>query len=124
MDSAAPLPHPVVSREDWLAARIALKAEEKRVLREYDALAAQRRALPWVKVDKLYVFDTPSGPRTLSDLFAGRSQLIVQHFMFAPEWEEGCVGCSLGPTICTAFGRIWKTTTSSLPACRARPWPN
>ncbi|WP_031237298.1 DUF899 domain-containing protein [Asticcacaulis sp. AC460] len=94
MDSAAP--HPVVSREDWLAARIALKNEEKRVLREVDALAKKRAALPWVKVDKLYLFDTPSGPRTLSDLFAGRSQLIVQHFMFAPEWEEGCVGCSLG----------------------------
>lgn len=96
MDTASPLTPQVVSREDWLAARIALKAEEKRVLHEMDALAARRKQLPWVKVDKLYVFETADGPKTLSDLFEGRSQLLVQHFMYSPDWEEGCVGCSLG----------------------------
>lgn len=97
MDSAAPLATPrIASREDWLAARQALLVKEKELLRQMDALAAERRTLPWVKVDKLYVFDTPKGPRTLSDLFEGRSQLLIQHFMFGPEWEEGCVGCSFG----------------------------
>lgn len=100
MDSAAllsPAPPPtIVSREEWLTARTALLAKEKALLREMDALAAERRRLPWVKVDKLYVFDTPDGPRTLADLFEGRSQLLIQHFMFGPEWEEGCVGCSFG----------------------------
>ncbi len=97
MDSAAPIAAPkIASREDWLAARQALLVKEKDLLRQMDALAAERRTLPWVKVDKLYVFDTPDGPRSLSDLFEGRSQLIIQHFMFGPDWEEGCVGCSFG----------------------------
>ena len=96
MDSAArPTPN-AVSREDWLVARKDLLVKEKALLRQMDALAAERRTLPWVRVEKLYVFDTPSGPRALSDLFEGRSQLLIQHFMFGPEWEEGCVGCSFG----------------------------
>jgi predicted dithiol-disulfide oxidoreductase (DUF899 family) len=84
----------VVSREEWLAARTALLAREKEFTRLRDELTEQRRALPWVKVEKSYTFDGPNGKETLSDLFAGRSQLVVKHFMFGPDWSEGCVGCS------------------------------
>lgn len=87
--------HDVVSREQWIAARRALLVEEKAWTRERDRLSANRRALPWVKVEKDYVFQGVEGPVRLADLFDGRSQLIVQHFMFGPEWEEGCPGCSL-----------------------------
>jgi predicted dithiol-disulfide oxidoreductase (DUF899 family) len=86
--------HPVVSREAWLEARLALLAEEKALTRQRDRLSEHRRALPWVRVDKEYIFDTPAGPKTLGDLFAGRSQLIVYHFMWRREYGEGCVGCS------------------------------
>jgi len=85
----------VVSQAEWLAARKELLAKEKNFTRQRDALSAQRRELPWVKVDKEYVFDTSSGKETLSDLFGNRSQLIVYHFMFGPEWEQGCPSCSL-----------------------------
>jgi predicted dithiol-disulfide oxidoreductase (DUF899 family) len=84
----------VASREEWLAARKALLEREKAFTRERDALSAARRELPWVKVDKAYVFDGPDGKETLADLFDGRSQLIVYHFMFGPEWEQGCPSCS------------------------------
>lgn len=86
--------HPVVSREQWLAARRKLLAQEKELTRQRDALCATRRELPWVKVEKNYVFEGPDGPVTLADLFDGRSQLIVYHFMFGPGWKEGCPGCS------------------------------
>jgi predicted dithiol-disulfide oxidoreductase (DUF899 family) len=86
--------HQVVSRDEWLAARTAFLEKEKEMTRLRDALAEERRALPWVKVDKAYVFDTPRGKRWLSELFEGRSQLIVKHFMLAPGQLEGCVGCS------------------------------
>ncbi len=86
--------HKIVSREDWIAARKDYLAKEKEFTRARDALSAQRRQLPWVKVDKEYVFEGPDGQETLSDLFAGRSQLIVYHFMFGPDWEEGCPSCS------------------------------
>jgi predicted dithiol-disulfide oxidoreductase (DUF899 family) len=87
--------HPnVVSEEQWLAARRELLREEKEFTRLRDQLAARRRALPWVKIDKAYVFISPSGPVTLADLFQGRSQLVVQHFMMGPGWEEGCKSCS------------------------------
>jgi predicted dithiol-disulfide oxidoreductase (DUF899 family) len=85
----------VVSQDEWVAARKVLLAKEKALTRESDALAAERRQLPWVKVEKKYVFDTPSGKKTLAELFEGRSQLLVYHFMFAPEWEEGCPSCSI-----------------------------
>ena len=88
--------HKTVSREEWITARRALLEKEKAHLRAHDELARQRRELPWVKVDKTYVFEGPNGRETLSDLFEGRSQLIVKHFMFGPDWEEGCVGCSFG----------------------------
>jgi predicted dithiol-disulfide oxidoreductase (DUF899 family) len=84
----------IVSREEWLAARKALLAKEKELTRRRDELAKERRALPWVKVEKNYVFDSPSGKKTLADLFEGRSQLIIYHFMFGPEWNEGCPSCS------------------------------
>jgi predicted dithiol-disulfide oxidoreductase (DUF899 family) len=86
--------HRIVSRDEWLAARKALLAKEKEQTRLRDKLAEERRALPWVKVEKTYVFDTPHGKRTLADLFEGRSQLLVKHFMLAPGQLEGCVGCS------------------------------
>jgi predicted dithiol-disulfide oxidoreductase (DUF899 family) len=87
--------HPnVVSPAEWVAARRALLIKEKDLTRQRDALDRQRRELPWVTVDKEYLFDCPRGRVTLSDLFGGRSQLIVQHFMFGPGWKEGCVGCS------------------------------
>jgi predicted dithiol-disulfide oxidoreductase (DUF899 family) len=87
--------HEVVSQEQWVAARRALLAEEKAWTRERDRLSEKRRALPWVKVEKNYVFDGAEGKVTLAELFDGRSQLIVKHFMFGPDWEEGCPGCSL-----------------------------
>lgn len=89
-------PHQIASREEWLDARKALLREEKEFTRLRDRLSAARRALPWVKVEKTYVFDTPEGRQTLAELFAGRSQLVIQHFMLGPDWKEGCVGCSFG----------------------------
>jgi predicted dithiol-disulfide oxidoreductase (DUF899 family) len=86
--------HKVLSREKWLAARKALLVKEKAFTRLRDRLSRQRRALPWVKVDKNYVFEGPTGRETLSDLFDDRSQLIVYHFMFAPDWDAGCKHCS------------------------------
>jgi len=88
--------HKVVSRDEWLTARQELLTEEKEYTRQRDRLSAARRALPWVKVEKRYVFDTPAGKKTLAELFDGRSQLVVDHFMLGPGWGEGCVGCSFG----------------------------
>ena len=87
-------PHKIVSRQEWTEARKAFLAKEKEFTRARDRLSAERRALPWVKVDKAYVFDTPDGKKTLAELFDGRSQLIVYHFMLGPDWEEGCPSCS------------------------------
>jgi predicted dithiol-disulfide oxidoreductase (DUF899 family) len=84
----------VVSRDEWLAARKQLLIKEKELTRLRDQINADRHALPWVKVEKPYVFDGPNGRQTLADLFDGRSQLIIKHFMLGPEWEDGCVGCS------------------------------
>ncbi|HYL22195.1 MAG TPA: thioredoxin family protein [Gemmatimonadales bacterium] len=86
--------HPVVSRKEWLAARTALLAKEKDFTRRRDELSRERRALPWVQVDKPYVFEGPSGRETLAQLFGNRSQLVVYHFMFNPESDEGCKHCS------------------------------
>jgi len=84
----------VVSRDEWLAARKQLLAKEKAFTRLRDELSGQRRALPWVKVDKEYAFDGPNGRETLADLFEGRSQLAIYHFMYGPDWKEGCPSCS------------------------------
>ena len=86
--------HQVVSREEWLSARQELLRKEKEFTRLRDQLSAQRRALPWVKIEKEYVFDGPHGKVTLAELFDGRSQLVIKHFMLGPDWTEGCVGCS------------------------------
>jgi predicted dithiol-disulfide oxidoreductase (DUF899 family) len=86
--------NPVVSRDEWLTARKQLLTREKEYTRLRDTLSAERRGLPWVRVEKPYVFDGPQGKETLADLFGGHSQLIVKHFMFGPGWAEGCVGCS------------------------------
>ena len=86
--------HRVVSGEQWLTERQALLAKEKEFTRLRDELNRQRRELPWVKVDRPYSFDGPRGSEKLADLFQGRSQLVVYHFMFAPEWEAGCKHCS------------------------------
>ncbi|MGC2183115.1 MAG: thioredoxin family protein [Terriglobales bacterium] len=84
----------VVSQADWLAARKELLAKEKEFTRLRDQLSRQRREMPWEKVEKRYTFDSPKGKETLSDLFGGKSQLIVYHFMFGPGWKEGCPSCS------------------------------
>src|SRR5262245_25247619 len=84
----------IASREEWTAARKQLLAKEKELTRLRDQVSQERRELPWVKVEKNYFFEGSDGKETLADLFGGRSQLVVKHFMFGPEWEEGCVGCS------------------------------
>lgn len=86
--------HKVVSKEAWLDARLQLLDQEKQFNRLRDQLSAQRRALPWVRVDKQYAFEGPDGKSSLAELFDGRSQLIVYHFMYDPEWESGCKSCS------------------------------
>src|SRR4029077_524551 len=86
--------HEIVSPEEWLVARKDLLGNEKQLTRLRDKLAAERRALPWVKIDKEYVFDAPEGKVALADLFAGRRQLVIYHFMFGPDWQEGCPSCS------------------------------
>ena len=87
-------PHKVVSHNQWIAARKAYLAEEKAFTRARDALARKRRELPWEKVEKNYAFDTPQGKQSLADLFGGKNQLIVYHFMLGPGWEAGCPSCS------------------------------
>src|SRR6266487_403721 len=86
--------HPIVSRDEWLAARRQLLNKEKELTHLTDKVNTERRELPWVKIDKSYIFDGPEGKETLADLFNGRSQLIIKHFMLGPGWQEGCVGCS------------------------------
>lgn len=86
--------HKVVPQKQWLAARKKLLAEEKKFTKLRDKLNQKRRDLPWVKVEKEYVFEGPDGKETLSDLFGGKSQLVIYHFMFGPDWDEGCSHCS------------------------------
>lgn len=86
--------HQVVSREEWIKARKRHLRNEKALTRMRDIVSAERRALPWVKVDKTYVFDTAEGKKTLAQLFGGNSQLIIQHFMWREDLGQGCVGCS------------------------------
>lgn len=86
--------HATVSRDQWITHRLALLAREKELTHLRDQIARERRALPWVRVEKDYVFEGPQGRRTLAGLFEGRRQLLVQHFMFGPGWEQGCPSCS------------------------------
>jgi len=89
---------PVVSREEWVAARKALLVKEKAFTRERDALNAERRMLPMVEIEKDYVFDGSDGKVRLIDMFDGRRQLILVHFMFDPSWDDGCPSCTAAPT--------------------------
>src|SRR5215831_20582261 len=86
--------HKIGTREEWLAARLELLAAEKELTRRSDEVARQRQELPWVRIDKDYRFDTDQGPASLADLFQGRSQLLVYHFMFGPDYTAGCPSCS------------------------------
>src|SRR3954451_21334920 len=88
--------HQIVSSAEWLAARKELLRKEKEFTRQRDQISELRRELPWVNVEKNYVFEGPAGTETLADLFGSKSQLIVYHFMFGPGWEEGCPSCSFG----------------------------
>jgi predicted dithiol-disulfide oxidoreductase (DUF899 family) len=98
------MPHQIASREEWLAARLGLLKEEKELTRRSDELARRRQQLPWVRVDKEYRFDTEEGSAALAGLFRGRSQLLVYHFMFGPDYEAGCPSCS---SIADEFNGIW-----------------
>jgi len=89
------MPHKIASREEWLAARLALLKEEKELTRRSDDLARRRQELPWVRIDKEYRFETDTGSASLADLFRGRSQLLVYHFMFGPDYKAGCPSCSM-----------------------------
>ncbi len=86
--------HTIVSRDEWLDARTALLEKEKAFTRQRDALSQERRALPWVEVSKPYMFETPTGEKSLSDLFGNHSQLVIYHFMYGPDWEVPCKSCS------------------------------
>ncbi len=127
----------IVSLDEWRAAREALLVKEKELTRAGDALAAERRRLPMVRMDKPYIFDGADGPVSLLDLFEGRSQLITYHFMFAPDWDAGCEGCSMfadhvGPLAHlhardTSFAMVSRAPLAMLEAYRARmgwdlPW--
>jgi len=123
--------HPsIATRDEWLAARKTLLAHEKEVTKHYDRVSAERRKLPMVKLEKTYTFDGPDGKRTLLDLFNGHRQLIVYHFMFDPEWENGCDGCtgfvneladlSMLPARDTQFVLISRAPLAKLEAYKAR----
>jgi predicted dithiol-disulfide oxidoreductase (DUF899 family) len=118
--------HPVVSKEEWLSARLDLMALEKAHTRQGDELARRRRELPWVRVAKEYRFEGMDGVATLSELFRGRGQLVVYHFMLGPEWEQGCPSCSLiadhidGAAIHLAQRDVTLTMVSRAPYARIR----
>src|SRR5690242_15902126 len=88
------MPHQIVDRQQWLKARLDLLKDEKEHTRRSDDLARRRQELPWVKIDKPYQFDTDDGRASLADLFKGRSQLLIYHFMFGPDYQSGCPSCS------------------------------
>jgi len=110
---------PVVSGDDWLAERLKLLEEEKALTIAYDRVNAKRRRLPMVKVEKDYRFTGPEGEKRLIDLFEGKRQLIVHHFMFAPEWEKGCPSCTWHRNCFGNLGSLAKTDTSMVTISRA-----
>jgi len=116
-------PHKIVSEKEWLAARKAHLAREKELTHLHDQVSAERRDLPWAKVEKNYVFDGPRGKQTLSDLFAGRSQLIVYHFMFGPDWPQGCPSCSFMADHIDGPNLHLKHHDVTLMAVSRAPWP-
>ncbi|MEA2428286.1 MAG: hypothetical protein QOF37_1914 [Thermoleophilaceae bacterium] len=109
----------VGTREEWLAARKELLANEKEATRARDALSAERRALPMVRIEKDYAFEGPGGPATLLDMFEGRRQLIVQHFMFDPEWDDGCSACTYLAQDLAPLGHLHERETSFAMISRA-----
>jgi predicted dithiol-disulfide oxidoreductase (DUF899 family) len=122
------MPHAVVSQNEWLAARKALLAKEKEFTRQRDALSAARRELPWVKVEKNYLFEGPNGKETLADLFGGKSQLMIYHFMLGPGWVQGCPSCSFladhfdGATIHLAQRDVAFVVVSRAPLAEIEPY--
>jgi predicted dithiol-disulfide oxidoreductase (DUF899 family) len=129
------VPHPrIVSRDQWLKARTKLLAHEKELTRRYDRVNAERRRLPMVKIEKNYLFESPGGELSLKDLFEGRRQLVIYHFMFDPSWEKGCPGCtayanaigdlSMLDQCDTTFVMVSRAPLGKLEACKERQgWP-
>jgi predicted dithiol-disulfide oxidoreductase (DUF899 family) len=114
--------HQVVSPSEWLDARKKLLQQEREFTHIRDQLSRQRRELPWVKVEKDYVFDGPNGKTSLAELFEDRSQLVVYHFMFAPDWEEGCPSCSFWADNFNAIGIHLKHRDVTMIAISRAPW--
>lgn len=121
---ALPTARNVVSRDEWTQARLALLAREKEFTRLRDQLSAERRSLPWVPVDKEYVFEGPDGKETLAQLFAGRSQLVVYHFMLGPDWQEGCKSCSFWADNFNGIDVHLAARDVTLIAVSSAPYPN
>jgi predicted dithiol-disulfide oxidoreductase (DUF899 family) len=115
--------HKIVSQVEWIEARKAHLAREKELTRKLDRLREERRALPWVKVEKDYIFDGPDGKVSLAALFQGRSQLVVQHFMFGPGWKEGCIGCSFAADHVDAARQHFEQKDVSFVAVARAPYP-
>lgn len=115
--------HPVVSREQWLEARQQHLAHEKALTHQRDQLSAERRALPWVSIDKPYRFDGPAGSRSLAELFGPHSQLVLYHFMYGPGWEQGCTGCSLLADHFDGANLHLANHDIALVAVSQAPWP-
>jgi predicted dithiol-disulfide oxidoreductase (DUF899 family) len=114
------VPHPpIVSRDQWLDQRKKLLAHEKELTRQYDRINAERRRLPMVKVEKSYLFEAPGGELSLADLFEGRRQLVIYHFMFDPEWEKGCTGCTSYVNTLGDLGMLDKCDTAFVMVSRA-----
>jgi predicted dithiol-disulfide oxidoreductase (DUF899 family) len=119
-----PIARNVVSRDEWIQARLALLAREKEFTRLRDQLSAERRSLPWVRVDREYVFEGPDGKETLAQLFRGRSQLIVYHFMLGPDWQEGCKSCSFWADNFNGIDVHLAVRDVTLLAISSAPYPN
>jgi predicted dithiol-disulfide oxidoreductase (DUF899 family) len=115
-------PPRIATRAEWLDARTRLLAREKELTHLRDRVAAERRALPWVRIEKPYAFEGPNGRVTLGDLFEGRSQLVLQHFMFGPGWREGCVGCSFAADHVDAARRHFEHNDLSFTAVSRAPY--
>lgn len=110
---------PIASPAEWRKARIALLDHEKELTKHYDRVAAERRRLPMVKIEKTYSFDTPDGQRSLRDLFNGKRQLIVYHFMFGPDWQKGCPGCTWFGDALGDLSKLYERDTNFVMVSRA-----
>src|SRR4030081_1839053 len=129
--TATEIPHPpIVPREQWVTERKKLLAQEKELTKHYDRVNAERRRLPMVKVEKSYLFEAPGGELSLKDLFEGRRQLVIYHFMFDPSWEKGCPGCTAYANAIgdlgmlgdcgTTFAFVSRAPLAKLEACKVR----